>query len=220
MSARASTSWPVPDWGGESLKKLKTCAGLGFSFQSIASARLRNMVRFGQPGLAAMKARKRLLSAPLWSLRRIIHSTSLRAAGSEMPAATSVALLAPPRRSASMVLLTCAISAAEVCSDGPCASGICGTADLSGAGLSFLPATFFPLAFALLPAAFAVAWEPLEPRATAVSVARVTASRLAPASAATSADRYRVFKADCPQESPANRFAPSLATVVPHPLQL
>ena len=75
-----------------------------------------------------MKARKRLLSAPLWSLRRIIHSTSLRPTGSEIVAATSVALLAPPWRSASMALLTCAISAAEVCGVGPVDSGICGTA--------------------------------------------------------------------------------------------
>src|SRR6266852_2753348 len=130
MSARASTRLPVPDGGGESLQKLKTCAGLGFSFQSIDSARLRNMVRFGQPGLAAMQARKRLLSAPLWSLRRIIHSASLRPTGSEIVAATSVALLAPPWRSASIALLTCAISAAEVCGVGPVDSAICGTAVL------------------------------------------------------------------------------------------
>src|SRR5215467_8471858 len=91
------------------------------------------------------------------------------------------------------------MSSAEVCGAGPCASGICGTADFDGSDLSLdLPATFFP-ALVVLPAAFAVCVL-LTPRAIAVSVARVTASRLAPASAATSADRYRVCKADCPQK--------------------
>src|SRR5262249_36925584 len=126
----------------------------------------RNMVRFGQPGLAAMKARKRLLSAPLWSLRRIIHSTSLRATGSEIVAATSVALLAPPWRSASMALLTCAISAAEVCGVGPCASGICGPGDLEAelSSLDLRPAAFFPADLAVLPAAFVVAADEPLPR--------------------------------------------------------
>src|SRR4030095_9277047 len=128
------------------------------------------------------------------------HSTSLRATGSEMPPATSVALLAPPRRSASTALLTSAMSAADVCGAGPCASGISGTADLSTADLLplDLPATFFPVAFVVFPAALAVACAPLAPRAAAVSAARVIASALAQASAATSADRYRDFKI-CPQ---------------------
>src|SRR5258708_25147951 len=94
----------------------------------------------------------------------MIHSTSLRAAGSEMAAATLVALLAPPLRSASIELLTSAISASDVWGAGPCASGICGTADFCEADLlSFLPsldlpvATFFPVAFADLSADLAVA---------------------------------------------------------------
>src|SRR5919197_6467779 len=131
------------------------------------------------------------------------HSTSLRATGSEMPLPSSVALLAPPWRNASTALLTSAISAADVCGVGPCASGICDTADLSTADLLplDLPATLLPVAcvaFADLPAALAVACAPLAPRATAVSAARVIASALAQASAATSADRYRDFKI-CPQ---------------------
>src|SRR5262245_35068945 len=132
----------------------------------------------------------------------MIHSTSLRAAGSEIVSATLVALLAPPLRSASIALLTCAISAAEVSGAGPCASGICGTPDFSAAVLLPLDlrASFFPVALLLLLApAFAVTCVPLAPRAAAVSVARVAASRLTPASAATSADRYRDFKAVCPQ---------------------
>ncbi len=68
-----------------------------------------------------------MLLAPLWSLRRMIHSTSLRAAGSEMVAWTLVALPAPPLRRPSIALLTSAISASEVWGGGPCASGICGT---------------------------------------------------------------------------------------------
>src|SRR6266567_6140760 len=109
-------------------------------------------------------------------------------------AATSVALLAPPWRSASMALLTSAMSAAEVCGAGPCASAIWGTTDFSGAALD-LPATFFPVDLAAL----AVVCAPLALRAAAGSTARVIASALAQASAATSADRYRVFKFACPQ---------------------
>src|SRR5262249_1441112 len=218
MSARASTRWPVPDWGGESLKKLKTCAGFGFSFQSIASARLRNMVRFGQPGLGAMEARKRLLPAPLWSLRRIIHSTSLRATGSEIAPATSVALLAPPWRSASMALLTCAISAAEVCGAGPGASGICGTADLEAdlSSLDLRAAAFFPADFAVLPAAFAVAAdEPLPPCVVLAAAYWPTASRLAQASTATSADRCRGVNFADPQSRRITAL-PSAVITRPH----
>src|SRR6478736_3312433 len=53
----------------------------------------------------------------------MIHSTSLRATGSEMPAATAVALLAPPLRRVSIAFLTSATSASDVCSAGACASG-------------------------------------------------------------------------------------------------
>src|SRR5215475_1837410 len=96
----------------------------------------------------------------------MIHSTSLRATGSEIVAATSVALLAPPWRSASMALLTCAISASEVCGVGPDASGTCGTADLDAdlSSLDLRAAAFLPTDFAVLPAAFVVAAdEPLPP---------------------------------------------------------
>src|SRR5260221_11761380 len=195
MSARASTRRPVPDCGGEPLKKLNACAGLTLPAAGTASGRLGNIRRFGQPGLPAVKPRKRLLSAPLWSLRKMIHSTSLRATGSERVAATSVALLAPPWRSVSMALLTSAVSAADVCGGGPCASGICGTTDFSGAALSLdLPATFFPVALAAFPEALAVVCAPLAPRAAAGSAARVIARALAQASAATRADQYPVFK--------------------------
>jgi len=106
-----------------------------------------------------------LLSPPLWSLRRIIHSTSLRATGSEIVPATSVALLAPPWRSVSMALLTRAISACDVSGAGPGASGICGTADLEAdlSSLDLRAAAFFPLDFAVFPAAFAVAADELFP---------------------------------------------------------
>src|SRR4029453_7612457 len=218
MSARASTRWPVADWGGESLKKIKSCAGLGFSFQSIASARLRNMVRFGQPGLAAMKARKRLLSPPLWSLRRIIHSTSLRATGSEIVAAASVALLAPPWRSASMALLTRANSAAELSGVGPDASGICGTADLEAdlSSLDLRAAAFFPADFATLPPAFAVAADELLPPCVVLAAAYwLTANRLAQASTATSADRFRRVNFADPQSRRITAL-PSVVITRPH----
>src|SRR6476661_7264643 len=53
----------------------------------------------------------------------MMHSTSLRATGSEMPAATAVALLAPPLRRVSIAFLTSATSASDACSAGACASG-------------------------------------------------------------------------------------------------
>src|SRR5882757_7567793 len=92
----------------------------------------------------------------------MIHSTSLRATGSEIAAATPVALLAPPLRSASIALLTSATSASEVSGAGPGASGICATADFWDADLSLLlsldfVATFLPVGFAALPADLTVA---------------------------------------------------------------
>src|SRR5262249_36616651 len=129
-----------------------------------------------------------------------IHSTSLRATGSEMVPATSVALLAPPWRSASIALLTSVMSAAAVCGGCPCAHGVCGPPGFSGAAFSLdLPAAFLPLALVALAEALAAVCAPLAPRAAAGSTARVIASALAQASAATSADRYRVFKFACPQ---------------------
>src|SRR3954470_4178606 len=56
----------------------------------------------------------------------MIHSTSLRATGSEMPAATAVALLAPPLRRVSIAFLTRATSASDACRAGACASGVDG----------------------------------------------------------------------------------------------
>src|SRR4051812_9701817 len=163
----------------------------------------------------------------------MIHSTSLRATGSEMPAATAVALLAPPLRRVSIAFLTSATSASDVCSAGACASGAdggwaspvpvsrvpiaqtltVGTApDAPGpsdgvgtaaallavdllpllASLDLPAVGFFAADFALL--AFAVTVDELlaPPRWALASAYWVIASRLAQASAATSADRYRV----------------------------
>src|SRR5262249_60687699 len=55
----------------------------------------------------------------------MIHSTSLRATGSEMVASTRVASSAPPPRTLSMALWTSA-SASEVCGVGVCVSGNAG----------------------------------------------------------------------------------------------
>src|SRR6266568_4385458 len=89
-----------------------------------------------------------------------------------MVAATSIALLAPPWRSASMALLTSAMSAAEVCGAGPCASAIWDTTDFSGAALD-LPATFFPVDLAAL----AVVCAPLALRAAAGSAKGIRSAR-------------------------------------------
>src|SRR5262245_13773751 len=149
----------------------------------------------------------------------MIHSTSLRATGSEMVDCTSVALAAPPLRRPSMALLTSAIWASEVCGSGPCASGICATADLSSPLLSFLlslsldlaAASFLPVlpaGFPALPATLVVSAEALlPPRDGLASATSVAASRLAQASAATSVDRYRVKSAFPP--NPANWLRPS-----------
>src|SRR5450631_2944331 len=88
------------------------------------------------------------------------HSTSLRAAGSEMVAATLVALLAPPLRRASIALRTSVTSAPEVAGAGPGASGICGTTafwEVDLLSLDLPVATFFPVRFAALPTDLTVA---------------------------------------------------------------
>src|SRR5262249_10813911 len=56
----------------------------------------------------------------------MIHSTSLRATGSEMVASTRVASSAPPPRTLAMALWTSATSASEVCGVGACVSGNAG----------------------------------------------------------------------------------------------
>src|SRR5262245_27647468 len=109
----------------------------------------------------------------------------------------SVALLAFALRRAAIALLTSATSASGVSGTGPGASGIASLeSDLSlDLSLDLPAATFFPLAFAVLPADLAAAAdELLLARAAAVSVARVIASRLAQASAATSAGWRRCVK--------------------------
>src|SRR5262247_4205269 len=147
----------------------------------------------------------------------MIHSTSLCATGSEIVTATSVALLAPPWRSASMALLARAISACDVSGVGPDASGICGTADLEAdlSSLDLRAAAFFPVDFAVLPAAFAVATdEPLPPCVVLAAAYWPTASRLAQASTATSADRCRRVTFADPQ-SPADYCAPQRGNHAP-----
>src|SRR5262249_4802093 len=140
----------------------------------------------------------------------MIHSTSLRATGSEVVTATSVALLGPPWRSASMGLLTRAIPGRDVWGVGSDASGICGTVDLEAdlSSLDLRAAAFFPVDFAVLPAAFAVATdEPLPPCVVLAAAYWLTASRLAQASTATSAELCRRVTFADPQ-SPSHYSAP------------
>src|SRR5262245_48116184 len=170
---------------------------------------------------------------PLWSARRMIHSASLRAVGSEMPAATSVALLAPPLRSASIVLLTSAIWLSAVSGVGPCASGICATVSprdptlLSLLSLDFSFAAFVAAALPALSAALSAALSVAAGLAVlsagfsavlvvavgallarrAASAVKVAASRLAQASAATSAERCDRVKRLVPNP-PADGRAP------------
>src|SRR5215831_704524 len=177
----------------------------------------------------------------------MIHSTSLRATGSEMVAWTPVALSAPPLRRLSMALLTSATSGSEVCGVGVCASGTAGgwgkpvlvpraaalagakAPDESGRGRGrgtaaavVLPdADFFSLGlpdaafftFAALAATFAVAADELlvPPLVAALLAATqsVTASRLAQASATTSADRRCRVKSTYPR-SPDASLPPSV----------
>src|SRR5436189_2086479 len=60
-----------------------------------------------------MKVRYRALSAVLLWLRRMIHSTSLRAAGSVIAASISVAFSVPPRCTVSIARLTRATFGSE-----------------------------------------------------------------------------------------------------------
>jgi hypothetical protein len=64
-----------------------------------------------------------VLAAVLLGLRKMIHSTSLRAAGSEIVASTWVALSAPLLRRQSIARLTSATSAAEAAGAGASANG-------------------------------------------------------------------------------------------------
>src|SRR5262245_10122900 len=126
----------------------------------------------------------------------------------------SVALLAFKLRRAAIALLTSAMSASEVSGAGSGASGTASVlleSDLSlDLSLDLPAATFFPLAFAVLPADLAVAAdELLLARAAAVSVARVIASRLAQASAATSAAWRRFVK--CFPQIPGEFASPQRA---------
>src|SRR5262249_16263359 len=144
--------------------------------------------------------------APLPSLRRIIHSTSLRAAGSEMVASIAVALLAPPLRRPSIAVLTSTTLGSEVSSGGGTVGAGGGALWAAASSFSFLWA-FLSLdltggCFPLLSAAFAVAaCEPLAARAAAGSVVaqQMTATRLAQASAATDADQRPRVKAAYPR---------------------
>src|SRR5262245_43053190 len=116
-----------------------------------------------------------------------------------------------------MALLTRAISACDVPGVGPDASGICGTADLEAdlSSLDLRAAAFFPADFACLPAAFAVAAdEPLPPCVVLAAAYWQTASRLAQASTATSADRCRRVNFADPQ-SPADYCAPQRGNHAP-----
>src|SRR5262249_60203409 len=56
----------------------------------------------------------------------MIHSTSLRATGSEIVASIRAALSASPLRRLSMALLTSATSGSEACGVGACAGGTAG----------------------------------------------------------------------------------------------
>src|SRR5262249_17445624 len=81
--AGPAATLPSPEIGLSPVKA-RMVASPACSCHSMASARLRSMIRLGQLGLAAMKLRYREKSALLSSLRRIAHSTSLRARGSAM----------------------------------------------------------------------------------------------------------------------------------------
>src|SRR5438105_11545518 len=156
----------------------------------------------------------------------MIHSTSLRAAGSEMVASSWLAFSVPLPRRASIARLTSATSGSEAAGAGPCASGGPEIAGLLGAEAPEAPgrvrgrATAAALrevdlifsdlaAAAVIPARFAVfatgfevaAGELLAPALCAALFAAkqsVKPNRLAHASAATSADRYDRPKAAVP----------------------
>ena len=113
FSARASANLPFAVIGFCVRKKEITVAAGRRSSHSALSARRRSIVAFGQLGLS-QKAARRSKPPSFSSLRRIAHSTSLRASGSPMVFWTVVASLVLPRRARSIACLTSAISAAGV----------------------------------------------------------------------------------------------------------
>ena len=108
-------------------KKLRTVSAERFSSHSALSARLRSIVAFGQLGLSAMKAARRLKPASFSSLRRIVHSTSLRASGSEIVCWIVLASVVLPRRTRSSACFVSATSAAGVALLSVAASGATGS---------------------------------------------------------------------------------------------
>src|SRR5262249_59867784 len=108
-----SAKWPLAVNGESLAKNVRATVGSGRSCHSIASARRRMKLIEGQLGLLVIKAAYRAKLAPLSSLRRIAHSTSLRATGSLIDCLVSVACEVFPWRARATALLTWATSAAE-----------------------------------------------------------------------------------------------------------
>ena len=126
-SARASANLPFAVIGFDEAKKLRSVSAERLSSHSALSARLRSIVAFGQLGLSAMKAARRLKPASFSSLRRIVHSTSLRASGSEIVCWIVVASVVLPRRTRSSACFASATSAAGVALLSVAASGATGS---------------------------------------------------------------------------------------------
>jgi len=88
---------PFPVIGLDEAKKSRTVPAARLSSHNALSARLRMVMALGQLGFSALNAARRSNPASFSSLRRIVHSTSLRARGSEIVFSTEAASPVLPR---------------------------------------------------------------------------------------------------------------------------
>src|SRR5262249_24224505 len=137
-SALANAKCPLGERGGSLAKKAITVCGSLGSCQRAASARRRRGAMLGQLGLALMKAIYREKSFEPSSLRRITHSTSLRASGSVIEFAAVVASSWRFLRSRSIACFTADRSIGEVAVVAAVANGtgIRGAGFVWGGGLN------------------------------------------------------------------------------------
>src|SRR5580698_8801638 len=112
--ARARANLPLAERGASLRKKAITVAASVRFCQSSDSALRRKATMFGQLGLAAMKAEYRAMSTSVSSARRISHSTTLRATGSEIEFSALVASSVRPRCARSKACFTAAMSNGDV----------------------------------------------------------------------------------------------------------
>src|SRR3984957_15642320 len=132
IMTRARENLPLADSGDSFSNHAQTVASSRWSSHIAASRRLSRKLCEGQIGLAVMKARYRSTDAPLSSLRRMIHSASFLATGSEMAASAWAASAALCLRTSSMTFSSVSRSACGVDDVAATAAGVAGLRAIGG----------------------------------------------------------------------------------------